>query len=99
MTILPTAASLLELCHIDIRSERSKLKANQNRQAIYYNRSTKDLQPLCEGDVVRMKLFKLREEKWNEGVIKHCLEVFFYEAETDCGTYRRNRNPFENEEL
>ena len=63
MTLLPTAASLPELCRVDIRSERSKLKVRQDKQAIYYNRSAKDLQPLCEGDVVRMKLFKLGEKK------------------------------------
>ena len=57
-TLLPTAASLLEPRHVDIKSERSKLKTRQDNQATYYNRSAKDLPPLCEGDVVRMKPFK-----------------------------------------
>ena len=90
-TLLPTAASLLEPCHVDIKSERSKLKTHQDKQATYYNRSAKDLPPLCEGDVVRMKPFKLEEKKWNKGVIQHRLDERSYEVETDDGTYRRNR--------
>ena len=90
-TLLPTAASLLEPRHVDIKSERSKLRICQDKQAIYYNRSAKDLPPLCEGDVVRMKPFKLGEKKWNKGVIQHRLDERSYEVETDDGTYRRNR--------
>ena len=90
-TLLPTAASLLEPRHVDIKSERSKLKTRQDKQATYYNRSAKDLPPLCEGDVVRMKPFKLGEKKWNKGVIQHRLDERSYEVETDDGTYRCNR--------
>ena len=90
-TLLPTAASLLEPRHVDIKSERSKLKTRQDKQATYYNRSAKDLPPLCEGDVVRLKPFKLGEKKWNKGVIQHRLDERSYEVETDDGTYRRNR--------
>lgn len=57
-TIIPITNSLLHPNNQAI-SDTEKLKNNQKRQAKYYNKSGHNLKPLNEGDVVRLKPFKL----------------------------------------
>ena len=48
------------------RHEKRQLQLNQLRQAKYYNRTTKELTPLAEGDTVRMKPFRPGEDRWKK---------------------------------
>jgi hypothetical protein len=59
--LLPTAAKLLQP---KIINETSKMKQRVQKQAEYYNKSAKDLKPLQEGDVVRMKPLVQGQKNW-----------------------------------
>ena len=63
-TLLPTTQSLLLPRTINLEVEKKELRQRQQAQAKYYNRSAKDLPSLSEGDVVRMKPFKLGDKSW-----------------------------------
>lgn len=58
-TLIPTTQNFLMPKTNLPRVEKSQLKERQQVQAKYYNRTTKELPTLSEGDVVRMKPFKL----------------------------------------
>ena len=58
-TLIPTTQNFLMPKTNPPRVEKSQLKERQQVQAKYYNRTTKELPTLSEGDVVRMKPFKL----------------------------------------
>ena len=57
--LIPTTQNLLMPKTNPPRVEKSQLKERQQVQAKYYNRTTKELPTLSEGDVVRMKPFEL----------------------------------------
>lgn len=86
-TLLPTTARLLTpkltFCH-------PELKSNQARQARYHDKGAKELTPLEEGDVVRMKPIQ-RNQVWKQGVVAKRYDERSYEVETADGSYRRNR--------
>ena len=67
------------------------MKERQQKQAKYFNRSTRDLKPLEEGDTVRMKPFIKGRKEWKKGIVLERLDQRSYEVQTDDGTYRRNR--------
>ena len=68
------------------------MKERQQAQAKYYNRNTKDLPTLSEGDVVRMKPFKLGAKSWPKAQVTARLDERSYTVETENGTvYQRNR--------
>ena len=91
-TLLPTAQSLLLPKTINLESEKKELRQRQQIQAKYYNRSAKDLPSLSEGDVVRMKPFKLGDKSWRKAQVTARLDERSYTVETDNGAvYRRNR--------
>ena len=91
-TLLPTAQSLLMPKTTQPGIEKSQLKECQRAQPKYYNRNTKDLPTLSEGDVVRMKPFKLGAKSWPKAQVTARLDERSYTVETDNGTvYRRNR--------
>ena len=58
-TLIPTTQNLLMPKTNPHRIEKSQLKEHQQVQAKYYNRTTKELPTLSEGDVVQMKPFEL----------------------------------------
>ena len=68
-----------------------QLKRNQERQSMYYNKKSKDLPSLFEGDVVRMRPYKIGDKSWQKGVVLKRLDERSYDVETDTNTYRRNR--------
>ena len=91
-TLLPTAQSLLKPKTTQSEIERSQLKERQRAKAKYYNRNTKDLPTLNEGDVVRMKPFKLGAKSWLKTQVTARLDKRSYTVEAENGTvYRRNR--------
>ena len=57
-TLLPMVGELLKPRDVQRSDEKEKLELRQKKQAEYYNRSAKDLQPLKEGEKVRMKLLQ-----------------------------------------
>ena len=91
-TLLPTTKSLLKPEVVSARETQAELKQRQETQARNYNRSARDLPPLEEGEVVRMKPFQLGEKRWKKGIVATKLDERSYLVETsDGGTYRRNR--------
>lgn len=91
-TLLPTTQSLLLPRTINLEVEKKELRQRQQAQAKYYNRSAKDLPSLSEGDVVRMKPFKLGDNSWRKAKVTARLDERSYTVETDNGAvYRRNR--------
>lgn len=91
-TLLPTTKSLLKPEVISESRTREELERRQESQAKYFNRGARDLTPLKEGDVVRMKPFQLGEKRWKKGVVVTRLDERSYIVDTpDGGSYRRNR--------
>ena len=91
-TLLPTTQNLLLPRTINLESEKKELRQRQQAQAKYYNRSAKDLPSLSEGDIVRVKPFKLGDKVWRKAQVTARLDEQSYTVKTDNGAvYRRNR--------
>lgn len=92
-TLLPTKRSLLQPRVFYPEKEKRKLQEKQEGQERLYNRKTKDLQPLEEGDVVLMKPFKLGQREWKKAVVTKRVDERSYDVEEQEGegVYRRNR--------
>ena len=91
-TLLPTTQSLLLPRTINLEVEKKELQQRPQAQGKYYNRSSKDLPSLSEGDVVRMKPFKLGDKSWRKVQVTARLDKRLYTVEMDDGAvYRRNR--------
>ena len=88
-TLIPTGGPLLK--QNDKELVKLQLKQNQERQSWYYNKKSKDLPPLAEGDVVRMRPYKIGDKSWQKGVVLRRLDERSYDVETDTDTVRRNR--------
>ncbi|XP_028404036.1 uncharacterized protein LOC114526653 [Dendronephthya gigantea] len=84
--------SLLQPSDPSLQTQQNKLRKKQSTQAMYYNRSAKDLSKLKIGDVVRMKPTRLGENKWRKAVVTSKHDDRSYYVKTKAGgTYRRNR--------
>ena len=58
----------------------------------YFNQGTRSLRELAEGDVVRMKPFRLGDKVWKKATVTAQLDERSYNVETpDGGVYRRTR--------
>ena len=68
-----------------------QLKLIQAKQAKYYNRRTKELPVLEDGDRVRMKPFQPGRDKWQKAKVLRRLDERSYEVISGGHTYRRNR--------
>ena len=91
-TLLPATQSLLLPKTINLESEKKGLQQRQQVQAKYYNWSAKDRSSLSQGDVVRMKPFKLGDKSWRKAQVTARLDERSYTVETDSGAvYRGNR--------
>ena len=51
----------------------------------------RDLSPLEEGDVVRMRPFRLGRKEWEKATVTKRYDERSYEVESTNGAYRRNR--------
>lgn len=90
MTKLPTTSKLLEPRSKDLQQSKHKHKKHQEYQ--YYNRGAKDLSVLHEGQVVRMKPYRLGSKVWEKGVVLRRLDERSYDVLADNGiSYRRNK--------
>lgn len=91
-TLLPTAGSLLQQTESTTHQDIKGFIGRQRRQQKYYNQHARDLPPLKQGDVVRMKPFRQGDKTWKKAIINQRLDERSYTLETDDGdTYRRNR--------
>ena len=87
-TLLPVTSNLLKP-EISVNRHRS-LCVSQQRQKSYYDKHSKDLRSLEEGDVVRMKPF--HGQQWKKATVCKRLADRSYRVETsDGGAYNRNR--------
>ena len=90
-TLLPAAEPLLKSDHIEKVKEREKLQEHREKYAEKYNHHARDLTPLVEGDMVRMKPFR-SGGKWTKATIVERLDERSYDILSEEGTvYRRNR--------
>ena len=89
-TVLPSTVKLLKP---EVPKAANELKAAKNRQAFYYNKNAKDLQPLKPGEIVRMKPTTGQQKVWRKAVVVQATsEPRSYKVRTaDGAVYRRNR--------
>ena len=92
-TLLPTSNHLLKP---KIPKEvEDKLTLKKAKQAIYYDRGTKELEELLPGDLVRIQPqpSKLRKRKdWTLARVEGKVDIRSYQVQTEDGRlYRRNR--------
>lgn len=91
-SLLPITTSMLVPRGTEISDyDKVRLQRNQKQQIDHYNKGAKDLQPLAEGDVVRMKPFTLNQKEWQKATVTRRLDERSYEVETEKGNVRRNR--------
>ena len=87
-TLLPTSAALLQP---KIINDSAKMKQKIQKQAEQFNKTAKDLPPLDEGDVVRMKPLIQGKKNWQKAIVTKRLDERSYMVETSTAVYRRNR--------
>ena len=88
-TELPTNAELLKPQGVNTDDVKMRIKTRQQRQARYYDKKARDLPPLEEGDVVRMRLFALNGKTWEKASVSKTLDERSYQVETEDATCRR----------
>jgi len=84
-TLLPSTKTLLMPKTTQAKIAKNQLKECQQAQAKCYNWTAKDSQKLSEGDIVRMKLFKLGAKSWQKAQVTARLE------ERSCTVEAKNR--------
>jgi len=90
-TQLSTTKALLRPQSVRAEAVKKETRERQARQAKYYSRGTRDLSPLEEGDVVRMRPFRLGRKEWEKATVTKRYNERSYEVESTNGAYRRNR--------
>ena len=91
-TLLPTSRALLQPRVTYPEKDQQNLAKWQGQQARYFNQGTRSLRELDEGDVVRMKPFRLGDKVWKKATVTARLDERSYSIETpDGGVYHRTR--------
>lgn len=91
-TLLPTSRTLLQPRVTYPEKDQQNLAKRQEQQVRYFNQGARDLRELAEGDVVRMKPFRLGDKVWKKATVTACLNERSYNIEMpDRGVYRRTR--------
>lgn len=91
-TKLLTTDTLLQPKVAEREGEQVKMKQQQQRKALYYERNARELLPLRNGETVRMKPFTRGDKSWKKATVKVRLEDRSYIVENQDGTsLRRNR--------
>lgn len=102
-TNLPTTKTLLEPAGTSSRRyEKQRMEELQRKQQQHYNKGAKDLPGLEEGDIVRVKPYKVGDSVWQKAVVKRRLDDRSYHIEREDGIQlRRNRRDLKhtNEDL
>ena len=69
-----------------------KLKERKTKQALFYNKETKELPEVKTGDTVRMKpLLSDKEKLWRNGSVVKQVAPRSYEVDLQGTMFRRNR--------
>ncbi|XP_039878491.1 uncharacterized protein K02A2.6-like [Simochromis diagramma] len=88
-TTLPITTKLLEPQHLESERVKAQLLNKRLTQKVCYDRSSRPLPPLNEGQVVRLQTPQGYDRT---GVVKElCKEPRSYLVQSDGNTYRRNR--------
>jgi len=90
-TLLPMSSRLLEPQTVDSRFAKRRRRLRNSRSAWYHDRGAKDLNPLQEGDTVRIKPMVMGKKKWDQGTVLKRLDERSYEVDMPSGNLRRNR--------
>ena len=64
---------------------------NQQKQKVYFDRRTKPLAPLEEGDMVRIQPFTSNKKTWSHGEVLTRLDDRSYDIKAGNQVIRRNR--------
>ncbi|XP_028394408.1 uncharacterized protein LOC114518588 [Dendronephthya gigantea] len=88
-TTLPSMTNLLE--PRVITGVQNRIQTQQKRQQRYYNKGTRMLEPLREGDTVKMQPVQLGQKKWATGKVVKNVGICSYKVVADSTTYIRNR--------
>lgn len=88
-TLLPVKTSKLK----PHESETMKInrRLQNDRKEWYYNKHAKDMNPLQEGEIVRMRPMIKNSDKWRKGLVTKRFDERSYEVECEGTIYRRNR--------
>ena len=92
-TLLPTSSRLLS--PQAVKDVQKDLYSRKAKQAFYYNRGTKELDPLQAGDSVRLRRpgQSGKRKKWSRAHVEAQVDVRSYAVRTGDGRlYRRNRS-------
>jgi hypothetical protein len=88
-TLLPVLENLLKPRYAERVQEQ--LHYRKGRETHYYNRGAKELSPLHEVDVVRIRP-KGNEKSWKKAIVQGQVDIRSYNIRTEDGReYRRNR--------
>lgn len=90
-TLLPTSSNLLKPKEISNEHVKQSKKYSNLKSSLYYNKGSKDLDPLCEGDTVRIKPTVMNKKTWEKGTVLERLDERSYNVSCDSGVIRRNR--------
>ncbi|CAB4037973.1 Retrovirus-related Pol poly from transposon [Paramuricea clavata] len=89
-TLLPTSSRLLSMRKDDSSTER-KLNDRKRKQMFYYNKASKSLKPLKEGDTVFVRPAR-RSKEWKRATANKAMGIRSYGVTTEQGSkIRRNR--------
>ncbi|XP_044182657.1 uncharacterized protein LOC122963306 [Acropora millepora] len=87
-TLLPIASTLLQPRYSTDEESRA-IMGKKERQRYYYNKHTKPLQPILQGETVRMKL--PGQKVWSAGTCLGPVGPRSYYVRINGSVYRRNR--------
>ena len=88
-SIIPVHQNQLKVRSIDDEDFKSNWQKSKKKQAVYYNKHSKNLKELCDGETVRV----LKENKWKPAIVEaKTLRPRSYVVKTEDGkAFRRNR--------
>ena len=89
-TLLPTRTTLLQPDSLNQQNIGTEIDNAKQRQAKYYNRETKELGELKNGDIVRIQPNPGKNE-WRKGTVKEKVNIRSYDIDIGPRTIRRNR--------
>ena len=91
-TLLPISRELLMPENKSLCSKTTEsIQGNKDKKAKYYNRGTRELEQLKQGDTVRIEP-KEKGKEWTKARVEEPVNIRSYKVQSEEGTtYRRNR--------
>ena len=87
-TLLPIAGQLLQPRY-STEQDAQDVLGRKERQAFFYNKKTKPLEPIAPGETIRLRL--PGQQTWSAGTCLRTSGPRSYKVEVDGVVYRRNR--------